>query len=112
MTRLFSINIFYHQQLYTALVSMRQQGHDFCCQVRYIDKALYHILPGDKLVFSLSEGLKEPTDIPKQLTEELVKNTNKAITEYLRKSSSLFIYTSTTRALHLQGSLLKLLVVK
>lgn len=83
MTRLFSINITFHQHLYTALVSMCQQGQDFLCQVRYIDKSLQALLPSGKLIFNLSETQIGSKNITLTLTDELIACTNKAIADYL-----------------------------
>ena len=83
MTRLFSINITFHQHLYTALVSMYQQGQDYFCQVRYIDKRLQALIPSGRLSFNLSETLTMSNNLIDTETDELIACTNKAITEYL-----------------------------
>ena len=83
MTRLFSINITFHQHLYTALVSMCQRGQDYICQVRYIDKRLQSLIPSGRLTFNLSETLNPASNLSFSATDELIASTNKAITEYL-----------------------------
>ncbi|WP_148661245.1 hypothetical protein [Flavisolibacter tropicus] len=83
MTRLFSINITFHQQLYTALVSIWQEGRDSYCQVRYTDKDLQSLLPDGKLVFNLAKPLATAQHFSSPLTDELINCTNKAISEYL-----------------------------
>jgi hypothetical protein len=64
---------------------MQQQGHDFCCQVRYMDKDLNQLLSDDQLAFKLSEGLREPQHLTDHYTEELLATTNKAIAEHLQQ---------------------------
>ena len=66
---------------------MRQQGEDFWCQVRYMDQDLDHLLPGDQLIFNLSEGLRGSTNLDRNFTRELLAKTNEAITEYLQHSA-------------------------
>lgn len=83
MARLFSITIPFKNKQYTALVSLKEQGHDLCCFVRYIDKQLRYILPGDQLIFSLQEGLKQPKHLPDELAESLVISTTNAIAQHL-----------------------------
>ena len=83
MARLFSISFYFQEKEYTALVSLRDLGHDLCCTIRYIDKELRFIIPGDQLVFSLQEGLKEPKQLPHELAENLLKCTTNALTEHL-----------------------------
>ena len=82
MARVFSIDIPFRHQAYHALVSLQEQGHDLCCQVRYVDKRLHAILPGDTLVFNLAEGLKQPGNLPNEMAEELVRCTSDAITHF------------------------------
>ena len=82
MARLFSIDIPFYNQAYSALVSVQERGHDLCCQVRYVDKRLHSILPGDTLVFHLAEGLKQPGNLSNELAEELVRCTSDAISHY------------------------------
>jgi len=83
VARLFSININFHQHLYTVLVSMYQRGQDCFCQVRYIDKRLQTLIPSGRLTFNLSETLTLSNKMVYSETDELIACTNKAITEYL-----------------------------
>lgn len=82
MARLFSINISFQNKEYTVLVSLREVNHDICCMVRYIDKNLRYILPGDILEFSLAEGLKQPKELPDELAQNLVLSTTAALSSY------------------------------
>ena len=82
MARLFSININFEDQDYTVLVSLREVNHDICCLVRYVDKGLRYILPGDVLEFSLEEGLKQPKVLPDELARKLVESTTHALSNH------------------------------
>ena len=82
MARLFSININFENKEYTALVSLREAGNDLHCIVRYSDKGLRYIIPGDCIEFSLQEGLKQPKHLPNELAENLVQSTSVALSNY------------------------------
>lgn len=83
MARIFSIDVPFEHQHYTALVSIKEQGPDLCCMVRYIDKRIRHIIPGDRLVFCLSGGLKEPKQLPTELARNLFLCTTEALNHHL-----------------------------
>jgi hypothetical protein len=82
--RLFSLSIPFNGENHAALVSIRQQGCDLVCFVRYIDQELQHILSVDSLVFGLMDGLKQPKNLPSRQAEKLVRNTTTAISKYLQ----------------------------
>jgi hypothetical protein len=84
MARLFSIDFEFKGKKYLALVSMRQQGTDLSCLVRYVNKELHHLLPGDCLMFNLQEGLKQPCHLPSELAQSLVRSTVNAISDHLQ----------------------------
>ena len=84
MARLFTINFNFNKSTYSALVSLREQGTDLSCIVRYIDTNLQAVLQGEVLVFNLGEGLKQPAHIENGQAEELVLTTTQAITDYLK----------------------------
>ena len=88
MVRLFNIDIPFHNSSYPALVSIREEGPNLCCQVRYIDKRLHYILPGDMLVFNLSGGLMQPVNLPGELAEGLVRCTTEAISKHLEPNEA------------------------
>ena len=83
MARIFSIDVPFQNKHYTALVSIKDQGSDIYCSVRYIDKGIKHILSGDQLVFSLQEGLKQPKSLPSELAESLFLCTTNALNNHL-----------------------------
>jgi hypothetical protein len=85
MARLFNIEIPFQNKRYCALVSVRECEHNLNCQVRYIDKGLNEILPGDIIVFNLSEGLKQPKNLPNELARELVRCTSEAISNHFER---------------------------
>jgi hypothetical protein len=87
MARLFSININFENKEYFVLVNVKEVGHDICCLVRYIDKGLRHILPGDLLEFSLEEGLKQPRELPNELAQNLVMSTTSALSNHFANES-------------------------
>jgi ASC-1-like (ASCH) protein len=87
MPKLFSIDIFFKKQHYPALVSVREDGNDVACMVRYADKRLRYILPGDVIVFNLKEGIRKPYNSENALTHELVACTSKAISKHLETST-------------------------
>ena len=72
MQRLVSICLEYENKVYNTLVSMRKQENDLCCQVRYIDRSLPYIMPGDVLLLNVSDGLKQPTHLPSELANSFV----------------------------------------
>ena len=84
MARLFSIAVPFDGSEHTALVSIRQQGCDLVCMVRYIDEAIHQVLHDDQLVFGLLEGLKQPAKLPDQHAEHLMQNTVAAIATHLQ----------------------------
>ena len=94
MARLFSININFENKEYTVLVSLREAEHDICCLVRYVDKGLRYILPGDVLEFSLDEGLKQPKELPDELAHNLVLSTTTALSKYFEnKNHASFLHS-------------------
>lgn len=89
MARLFTIDIPFENNIHTALVTIRESGYDICCQVRYVDKSLRHIIPGDQVIFSLQEGLMEPKNLPNELAQNLVKCTSHVLAAFLQVSKNL-----------------------
>ena len=90
MARVFSIDIPFRNASYIALVSVIEKGHDLHCTVRYIDKGLKYILSGDKLVFTLQQGLKDPQHLPNELAQSLVECTTIAIADYFHHRAWVF----------------------
>jgi hypothetical protein len=85
MARLFTISIPFNNHEYPALVTLKSQGNDISCLVRYVDKQLRDILPDGVLIFSLAEGIKQPLHFSDKQVEELVFSTTEAITHYLHQ---------------------------
>ena len=82
MVRLVSIEIPIDNKEYKALLSVRICGPDLHCQVRYVDKGLRYILPGDILVFSSSECVKKPQALPSELAEKMKQGASRAVNDY------------------------------
>ena len=71
MARLCSFEIRYKNQAYPTLVSVLHRDNDVVCRVHFIESKMRHIVPGDVLIYNRQEGLKQPQNIPQELTEEL-----------------------------------------
>lgn len=82
MARLFSIDLPFQNQQYPALMSIRNEGADLFCTVRYIDKRVPYVLAGDTLVINLEAGLKQPHHFPPDIEATLVNCTCQAIELY------------------------------
>ena len=87
MVRLFTLNIHFRNHDYIALVSMRRDCNELHCLVRYIDKGIEYLLPGDNLIFTLDGQLKAPDHLPETLCKTLTQCTAAAISTYLLESS-------------------------
>ena len=83
MARVFSLNINYQQEDYTALVSLREEAHDMFYTIRFMDVDLHHIMTTQQLVFSLHEGLIEPKKLQSEAAEELLMCTINALSEHM-----------------------------
>ena len=88
MIQLFTLNIRYKSKEYVALVSLRQQANEVNCLVRYVDRGLQYLLPGDNLVFGLDGTLKVPEHLPNELYENLTQCTATAVSTYLLLSKN------------------------
>lgn len=84
---MFTIDVPFQNAVYPVLVSVKEQGTDFCCTVRYIHKKIKHILPGDQLVFCLQNGLKEPKNLPNELARNLFLCTSTALQNYFAQKA-------------------------
>ena len=82
MAKVFTIKFRFQNATYAALVNLRQVGHDLRCFVHFIDNELHAVLPGRGLVFSLSEGLMRPRQLPDDTAARLVSATAEAITNH------------------------------
>jgi hypothetical protein len=83
MTRLYTLNISFKHKEYTALVSLRQQCNEVYCLVRYVDRGLEYLAPGDCLVFDMDGQLKMPGHFPEALCKTLNQCTADVVCKYL-----------------------------
>ncbi|MFL5742149.1 MAG: hypothetical protein ACJ75B_18140 [Flavisolibacter sp.] len=82
MSRVFTINIPYKGQSCVALVSFDSEGYDMSFLVRYLDEDIQQLIPGRRIVVSLSEGIKSPKQLSR-LAEDLLNLTTEAISGHL-----------------------------
>jgi hypothetical protein len=82
MARVFTINFEYKGKVRSALVSFGPEDTDMTFLVRYLDEDLNELIPGRKIIVSLSEGVKSPKNI-NRLAEDLLNHTTEAISNYL-----------------------------
>jgi hypothetical protein len=82
MARVFTVNVPYKGQSRAALVSFDSEGYDMSFLVRYLDEDIQEVIPGRKIVVSLSEGIKPPKQLSR-LAEDLLNHTTEAISGYL-----------------------------
>lgn len=83
MSRIFTVHFPFKEKTYTALVSFRSQGYELSYLVRYLDGDIDQLIPGNKLLVSLSGGIEYPKPVNK-LAEDLVHKTTETINEYLQ----------------------------
>ena len=83
MSRVFTIQIPFKEKTYTALVSFTSQGYDLSYLVRYLDEDINALIPGNKLLVSLSGGVEYPK-LVNGLAQDLVYKTTEAINGYLQ----------------------------
>ena len=82
MARLFTIEFPFKGKMESALVSFGSEAYDMSFVVRYLDEEMNQIIPGGRVVVSLSEGIKSPKQLSR-LGEDLVYHTTEAINQYL-----------------------------
>jgi hypothetical protein len=82
MSRVFTINFSFKEKNYTALVSFRSREHELSYLVRYLDEDIDTLIPGNKLLVSLSGGIEYPK-LETKLARDLVYKTTEAINGYL-----------------------------
>ena len=83
MARVFSLDIDFQQELYTALITLREDAHDVFYIVRYMNDDLQEIMSSKQLVLSLHNGLIEPEKLPSEQAEDLMLSTISALSEHL-----------------------------
>ena len=84
MTKGFAINFYFNQKCYSALVNLQSHKYDMAFVVDYMDNDVKQIIPGGHLVFSLSEGLKQPHHLSNESATDFVCCTAEAIANYLQ----------------------------
>lgn len=85
MARVFTLSVPFEGRECTALVNLIAHGYDMAFTVHYLDRDLYQILPDGNLVFSLSEGLKQPAQLASELAVRLVDSTVDALSGFFNK---------------------------
>lgn len=85
MSRIFTLNIPFEGKECTALVNLSANGYDMAFRVHYLDHDLYNILPDGNLVFSLSEGLRQPAQLASELAIKLVDSTVDALSSFFSR---------------------------
>jgi hypothetical protein len=85
MARIFTLYIPFGGKESPALVNFTANGYDMVFTVHFLDKELYKILPEGNLVFSLSEGLKQPAELDSDLAVKLVDSTVDALSVFFSK---------------------------
>lgn len=83
MARLFSVNFRFQNRDHIALVTVREKDPNFYCQIRYLDHKLNSLLAGKPFVFSLHEGMKQPTSVTNDLVQSLLSCTADAVARRL-----------------------------
>lgn len=83
MSRIFTVNFPFKEKTYTALVSFKSYGYELSYLVRYLDEDVNTLIPGNKLLVSLSGGIEYP-DLLNKLAEDFVYKTTEAINNYLQ----------------------------
>jgi hypothetical protein len=79
MARICSFQIAYKNRSFPALISISDNEQDLVCTVHFVERKIGFIEPGDKLVYCKQNGLKQPRNIPQELSTEL----NRCIREWV-----------------------------
>jgi hypothetical protein len=85
MARIFTLYVPFEGKECPALVNLSYEGYDMIFKVHYLDRDLHGILPEGNLVFSLSEGLRQPAQLASELAVRLVDSTVDTLSEFLSK---------------------------
>jgi hypothetical protein len=83
MARISSFQIEYNNQSFPALVSVVNNDRDVVCTVHFVERKIHYLEPGDKLVYCKENGLQQPLNLPKELSQEL----NRCIQEWMHGRS-------------------------
>lgn len=71
MARLCSFQIQFKDQFFPALVSVADNANDVVCTVHFVERKIRYLEPGDRLVYCKEAGLKQPQNIPLELSKDL-----------------------------------------
>jgi hypothetical protein len=88
MARLFTLNFHFRGKPYSALVTIRDNGYDMACIVKYMDEELHRLIPSGRFMFQLSGGMNCGNGSDPAL-EELISCTSQAIDEHLKMESAI-----------------------
>jgi len=85
MSRIFTINFSFKEKIYTALVSSRSKEYEPSYTVRYLDEDVDTLIPGNKLVVNLTEGIQHP-EVANKLAQDFIRKTTEVINGYLQNT--------------------------
>ena len=80
MARICSFQIQYKNQSFPTLVSVASSVDDVVCTMHFIERRIRYLEPGDKLVYCRQQGLRQPKDIPQELSQELNRCIRESVT--------------------------------
>lgn len=83
MARIFTLYVPFEGKECPALVNLINEGYDMTFSVHYLDRELHSILPEGNLVFSLSDGLRQPAQLTDEGAIRLVDSTVEALSAFL-----------------------------
>lgn len=86
MSRVFTIQFAFKGKSYTALVSFMSQEKDICYQVRYLNDEVQKLIPGNKMLVSLS-GVENPR-LENKFANDLICKTTEVVKDYLQSSEN------------------------
>jgi hypothetical protein len=82
----FTLDLYFRGKPYSALVTIRDDGYDMACIVKYVDEELHRLVPSGRLMFQLSGELNGAAASEADV-EELIACTSQAIAEHLRMAN-------------------------
>ena len=71
MARLWSFDIRFRSQTFPTLIGVLYEQKDLICRVHFVESRLGYVAPGDVLVYNREEGLKQPGNLPQELSREI-----------------------------------------
>jgi len=83
MSRVFTVSFSFKEKNYTALVSFHSQEAHSSYLVKYLDEEVETLIPGNKLLVSLSGAVEYP-ELVNKIAYDLVYKTTEAINRYLQ----------------------------